>query len=238
MKKLNVSATILTLLILFTSSCDVPTNPDSVNYARVQQDQTSNTFTNSPSSSDFSNSHSFRSPSSNYSSQTDITIPSEVDHCLWSDGSNQNFMYSSQHLSQTDTRSNAFTLCQSRTSKDVVYFQIEKPVSDVQICFIPMNHQGSNSPYIGEPRCLNATDNKKLYRIQMYKTRWGFENLDINGVMIIKDKMYSFSHPYNASILATDAFLMCNQRLRHPIYPTPEYCKTFISHRHYHFQRF
>ena len=101
-----------------------------------------------------------------------------------------------------------------------------------------MNQQGSSSTYIGEPRCLNATDNKKIYRIQMFKSRSGFENLAINSVMIIKDKMYNFYFPYNSSLLAPDAFLMCNRALTHPVYPNPRYCDTFIGQKHYHFQRF
>jgi hypothetical protein len=219
--------TVISLVIL--GSCDAPSSGNSQRQVIVR-DQSSSRFDNTPTTSPV--------PTTPTTPTSSLNIPSDASHCSWSEDGQTGFMHSATHLSATENRSTAFTACKSNSNNDTVYFQLEEPITDTQLCFIPMHQQGASSTYLGVPRCLNATDNKKIYTVRMYKDRPGFQNLDINGVMIIKDKSYSFPYPYSRNLLAPDAFLECNQQLTHPVYPNSYFCDTFISVGHYHFHKF
>lgn len=222
----------LALTLGALSSCDAPSGSQR---QVVVKDQTPSRFSN-PTYPDNTNNPNIPLPQ--VPVESELNIPNDAKHCSWAENGQTGFMHSSTHLSLSENRSAAFTVCQSSSTPDTMYFQLEGPITDAQVCFIPMHQQGSSSTYLGVPRCLNAVDNKNIYTIRMYKDRPGFQNLAINGVMIIKDKSYSFPYPYNRNLLAPDAFLECNQQLTHPNYPNSYFCDTFISSGHYHFHKF
>ncbi len=229
-------------LVLF-GSCDAPSSGNAQRQVVVRSEAPSRFDTNTVTT-----------PTTTITTSTDTTsdlsIPSDATHCSWAENGETGFMHSATHLSLTESRSTAFTACQSSSNEDTIYFQLEEPITDTQLCFIPMHQQGSSSAYLGVPRCLNATDNKKIYTIRMYKDRPGFQNLEINSVMIMKDKSYSYIYPSSyitntypyptqvKNILSPDAFLDCNMQLTNPNYATDILCKDFIQKAHYHMHRF
>lgn len=220
----------LALVLGILSSCDAPSGSQR---QVVVQDQ-------SPSGFSTTGTTYPTTPTITDTTTSDQDVPSDATHCSWAEDGQTGFMHSSTHLSLSESRSSAFTACQSSADPDTMYFQLEEPITDTQLCFIPMYQQGSSSTYLGVPRCLNAIDNQKIYTIRMYKDRSGFQNLSINSVMIIKDKSYTFPYPYNVNypLLAPDAFLECNLQLTHPTFPNSQFCESFISTGHYHFHKF
>lgn len=158
-------------------------------------------------------------------------IPTEIDHCNWSSDGVNGFQSASSHLG-------AYTFCQAKSPgvETDVYLQLQMPISDSQVCVIPTFNNGSNSIYIGEPRCLSATDNKRIYKIGLIKNRPGYSNFAITGAMIMKDKAFFYPAPFNQYVLSPDAYLFCANFLDQ--YGDSSYCQSFSSVAQYKYHQF
>lgn len=163
-------------------------------------------------------------------------VPSEISHCQWSQDGVNGFSDTSSHLG-------SYTLCQSSTTETEIYIQIKTPITDSALCFIPTNSTSSGaSRYIGEVRCLNATDSKKIYKVTLVKNRpsppggASFSQYPLNSVMVMKDKAYFFPAPFYVYQLAPDAYIKCSTFLDY--YQDPSYCDAFKQVGQYVFKVF
>lgn len=160
---------------------------------------------------------------------TPSDMPSDAAHCSWSTNGISGYSGNHHHIGQ-------YNVCQSSTSKEVVYIQISDPIEDAQVCVIPTTNSGSRSVYIGEPRCQMLSDNSKAYKFQLYKNRAGFTGYTTTGVMIMKDKAYFYPPPYYQYVLSPDAYVFCNQFLAS--YGDSSYCEAFKSVDQYLYVQF
>ncbi|MAF77320.1 MAG: hypothetical protein CME60_04105 [Halobacteriovoraceae bacterium] len=170
-----------------------------------------------------------------------ISIPSGATSCNWSEDGDSDFEMGGAHLADDETTpaDGAYNICQHGSSDTTIYFQIKNPISDEQICFIPMFRSTTGqSTYLGEPRCLMATSNNRIYTIELYKNRSGFTSYDINGVMIMRDKSYFYTSPYPTTykLFSVDAYLYCANYLA--VYGSDAYCQAFANGGNYVFHLF
>ena len=169
-----------------------------------------------------------------------LSIPDGASHCDWSDDDTDNFQMGGAHFADDEitATSGAYTLCQHESSDTTVYFQIKNPIGDEQICLIPTYHSGSNSTYLGEPRCFYASRSDKIYTVTLYKNRTGFSNYAVTGVMMMRDKSYFYTSPYptNYKIFSVDAYLYCANYLA--AYGSDAYCTAFAAAGHYVYHQF
>lgn len=168
-----------------------------------------------------------------------VVIPADANGCSWSMDGVSGFQSQSAHLDPNgeDTASEgAYTVCQSTSNPSDVYIQTKAPQNIEQLCLIPTYHSGSNSVYVGEPRCLNITSNTTLYKVGLIKNRAGFTSYPITGVMIMKDKAYDYGAPFYQKILSPDAYIFCSQWLAQ--YGDPSYCVAFQAGGHYVYHQF
>src|SRR5690606_2827054 len=140
------------------------------------------------------------------SGSSNVTIPAEISHCSWAADGINGFSTNSTHLGQ-------FTVCKSSTTETDLYIQIKTPITNVQVCLIPVSNSNNSTVYIGEPRCLMLTDNKRVYKVTMLKNRPNFSTLPLNGVMVMKDEQHFYPYPFNQYALSPDAFIFCSQYL-------------------------
>lgn len=160
---------------------------------------------------------------------TPTDAESDTAHCSWSKNGISGYSGNHHHIGQ-------YNVCQSSTSKEIVYIQISDPIEDAQVCVIPTTNSGSRSVYIGEPRCQMLSDNSKAYKFQLYKNRAGFTGYTTTGVMIMKDKAYFYPPPYYQYVLSPDAYVFCNQFLAS--YADSSYCEAFKSVDQYLYVQF
>ncbi|GAB4010502.1 MAG: hypothetical protein Fur0010_03310 [Bdellovibrio sp.] len=158
-----------------------------------------------------------------------LVIPTEISHCSWASDGMSGFASSHAHIGE-------YTLCKSVADETDIYLQVKNNVSDSQLCLFPTTAEGSASTYIGEARCLMVTDNKKIYKIKMYKNRPGFESKSITGIMLMKDKAYFYPAPFYQYVLSPDAYLYCSNWLA--IYKDQSYCVAFKSVGQYIYHQF
>lgn len=166
------------------------------------------------------------------------TVPPEVSDCRWSSDGVTGFESKAAHLSPSEDNvdEGAYTLCQSSANEQEVYLQVKNPISDAQLCLIPTSHDGTNSVYIGEPRCLYVNSNQTLYKISLLKNRSGYSNRRITGIMMMKDKAYQYEAPFYQYILSPDAYIFCSQWLA--LYYDPSYCIAFKNKGAYVYHQF
>ncbi|OFZ17161.1 MAG: hypothetical protein A2X86_01550 [Bdellovibrionales bacterium GWA2_49_15] len=145
-------------------------------------------------------------------------IPAEVAHCSWStDGISG---YASNHATI-----GPYTLCKSNSSETNVFIQVKNPITDSYLCMVPTTHNNSLSTYVGEPRCVMATNAKTIYKITFLKNRTGYSGYSITGAMIMRDKNEWFPSPYFQYLLVPDAYLFCAEYLAQT--GDSSYCYTF-----------
>lgn len=156
-------------------------------------------------------------------------MPSDAAHCSWSTNGISGYSGNHHHIGQ-------YNVCQSSSSKEIIYVQISDPIEDAQVCVIPTTSSGSRSVYIGEPRCQMLSDNSKIYKFQLYKNRSGFSGYTTTGIMILKDKAYFYPPPYYQYVLSPDAYVFCNQFLA--TYSDTSYCEAFKSVDEYVYVQF
>lgn len=167
-----------------------------------------------------------------------VSVPADASHCTWSTDGDTGFQYSAVHMDpQENNASNGkYTICKSTSNPMDVYIQVQNPLEGHQLCLIPTTHSGSNSVYIGEPRCLYVRSNTTLYKVSMLKNRPGYSNYQMTGVMMMKDKAYQYDAPFYQVILSPDAYIFCSQWLAQ--YGDPAYCIPFKAGGHYVYHQF
>lgn len=158
-----------------------------------------------------------------------FSIPTEISHCSWASDGSTGFQSNHTHIGQ-------YTLCKSVTDETDIYLQVKDNVSDTQLCLFPTTNDAGNSTYIGEARCLMVTDNKKIYKIKIYKNRPGFETKSLTGIMLMKDKAFFYPAPFYQYVLSPDAYLYCANWLA--IYKDQSYCVAFKSVGQYIYHQF
>lgn len=215
-KNMKKSSLILLLSILIVS-CDAPRDRRTA-YSSNSYDSTSSGYVNIPSSTGtVSDGGSDSSSDDSTEETTESSIPSEIQHCTWSEDGSTGFAESHTHLGE-------YTLCQSTNKRDV-WIQVKTPITDSQVCIIPTHNSGSSSVYIGEPRCLMISDSKKIYKVTLYTNRTGYTNFSITGAMVMKDKAYFYPSPFYQYVLSPDAYIYCSQFLDQ--YKDSSYCNAF-----------
>lgn len=167
-----------------------------------------------------------------------LNVPSDASHCSWSGDGSNGFPYSNAHLAADESNSSegGYSVCQSSTTETDVYLQLKTPITGHQLCVIPTYHSGSNSVYVGEPRCLYVRSSTSIYKVSLIKNRVGYTSYPITGVMIMRDKAYEYGSPFYQVILSPDAYIFCSQWLAQ--YGDPSYCIPFKSAGHYVYHQF
>lgn len=248
MKKFSLSLCLVLIVSWVLTSCmDSPRNK-----RNAEDKKTSNAFTTPPAYPrtyvDDSDDDSSDSTSGDSSSTTNTgNVPTEISHCSWSADGSSGFQSTSSDLG-------AYTLCQSSTNELDVYLQVQSPVTDAQLCIIPTYFNGTQSIYIGEPRCLRPINRANRYKITLLKNRPGYYNFNINSVMMMKDKRdyyYTNQGTWDSRIWATlnnrswgslqpmfsiDAYLHCSNIL--DIANVSVYCVAFKNKGNYTFHAF
>ncbi len=248
MKKMNkadlsmktfFSVTIMTLLLM---GCDAPRRERSYTGGSSENDlfgmPMSSNNNGSTSGSTTGSTTSGSTTGSTTGSVGGVAIPSEVSQCSWSSDGVNGFENKAAHLSPNEDNvdEGAYTLCQSNINEQEVYLQVKNPIGDAQLCLIPTSHDGSNSVYVGEPRCLYVNSSQTLYKISLIKNRQGYTNRRITGVMMMKDKAYQYEAPFYQYILSPDAYIFCSQWLA--LYYDPSYCIAFKNKGAYVYHQF
>ncbi len=221
----NLIRLMFLVLLVAAMGCEGPRD------ARSRRGASSDAFTDSNDYSNTGNSGSGDTVTvvDDTGSGTESNIPAEIRNCQWSTDGNTGFQSSSSHLG-------SYTLCQSSTTETDVYLQLRTPVNDSQICVIPTFNNGATSIYIGEPRCLTAVDNKKIYKIGLLKNRPGYSNFAITGAMVMKDKAFFYPAPFYQYVLSPDAYIFCSNFLDQ--YGDGSYCQSFKTVGEYQYHQF
>jgi hypothetical protein len=221
---------IILAALIFTASCDAPRDRRAA-YKGNDSDDSPYWFSSDSSGGKAPDTTTERDEVDDTpTTPSTSTIPSEVSHCSWS----------SDGVSGFETTNNSHlghhTLCQSSSNPDDIYIQVKTKIEGSQVCFIPNYSNSSASIYIGGPRCIMLDDNRKIYKITLYKNRAGYSGYAINSVMAMKDKLYFYPAPFNQNVLAPDAYIYCSQFLDQ--YNHAGYCDSFKSLGEYVYKKF
>lgn len=147
----------------------------------------------------------------------------------WSTDGNSGFDKTHNHIGE-------YSFCRSQSSDTEVYIQVKNPILDAQICVVPTYHSGNRAIYVGEPRCLVIQENTKIYKLTLLKNRTGYQNFQVSGAMIMKDKSFFYPAPFYQYLLSPDAFLFCSQWLDQT--GDSSYCFAFDSVGQYVYHQF
>ncbi|MGZ3692440.1 MAG: hypothetical protein ACXVLQ_01875 [Bacteriovorax sp.] len=178
----------------------------------------------------FDNNNTGTGSGSSTPSATNSLVPSDATQCKFSTDGLNGFESTSSHLGE-------YTLCQSSTDKNVVYFQLKNPPTnsngDVSICLIPTTSSGSSSIYVGNPMCGYFKDPKAVRKITFIKYAQ-YSNATINGVIFFKD--LSWYYPvFNQYMMTLDAYKTCMNMLA---YGNSAYCQSFKTVGQYVYKQF
>lgn len=223
----------LTLAILFAlAACDAPRNQ------RALSSSSSSLSGNNTSGVDFSNNsgssgNTGTTTGSGSNTTTNTTVPTDASHCKFSTDGTSGFESTSSHLGD-------YTLCQSSTDKNNVYFQLKTPPTnangDISVCLIPTTNNGSNSIYVGNPMCGYFKDPKSVRKISFIKYA-AYSNATISGVMVFKDLSWYYAYPFNQYVMTLDAYKTCMNMLAYPYYNS-SYCTAFKNVGQYVYKQF
>jgi hypothetical protein len=164
---------------------------------------------------------------------TTPAIPSDAQHCKFATDGVNGFESTSTHL-------DSYTLCQSSTDKNVMYFQLKTlPAANVSICFIPtVSYSDGNSIYVGNPMCGYFTSTTQVRKISFVKFAQ-YQNSVINGAIFFKDLAFSYPYPFNSytQTMTLDAYRTCMYAISS--YPkNPAYCQAFKQVNQYVYKQF
>lgn len=230
MKK-NLFITLITLFVL--AACDAPRTTRALsgnsssgltsagNQVPVNLDNSSTTGTGSSGST------------TTTTTTTNSNIPSDATQCKFSSDGVSGFESTSSHIGD-------YTLCQSSTDKNTVYFQLKTPPTnangDISICFIPTTNSGSNSIYIGNPMCGYFKDPKAVRKITFIKYA-AYSSATVTGVIFFKDLSWYYGWPFNQYVMTLDAYKTCMNMLAYPYYNS-SYCTAFKNVGQYVYKQF
>ncbi|GEM_PF-621314 len=236
-KSFKYIATLGVLSLLTITSCDAPRGERRVAGGSAESNLFGNPY-GTTSGTTSSGTTTGSSTTGGDDTSGSITVPSEVSQCNWSSNGSTGFQSTGAHLSPNEDNASegAYTLCQSSSNPLDIWLQVKNPITSEQLCLIPTYHSGTNSVYIGEPKCLYVRSNTTLYKISMIKNRSGFSTYPVTGVMVMRDKAYEYGAPFYQVILSPDAYIFCSQWLAQ--YGDPSYCIPFKSGGHYQYHQF
>lgn len=230
MKK-NLLLTLITLLAL--TACDAPRT------SRALSSKSTSGLTNSnnavPVNLDNGSSTNTTNPGTNTNPTTpsQSVIPSDATQCKFAADGVNGFESNSSHLGD-------YTLCQSSTDKNTVYFQLKTPPTnangDVSICFIPTTNSGNNSIYVGNPMCGYFKDPKAIRKITFIKYP-SYSSATITGAIFFKDLSWYYGYPFNQYVMTLDAYKTCMSMLNYPYYNS-SYCTAFKNVGQYIYKQF
>lgn len=226
---------ISTLAILFAIvACDAPRTQRALSSTSSNSLSGGSTGVNLGSSSDSgSSSGNSGSSSSGSSNSTTSTIPSDASHCKFSTDGVNGFESTSSHIGE-------YSLCQSSSDKNSVYFQLKTPPSnangDISVCLIPTTNSGSNSIYVGNPMCGYFKDPKSVRKITFIKYA-AYSSATITGVIFFKDLSWYYGYPFNQYVMTLDAYKTCMNMLAYPYYNS-SYCTAFKNVGQYVYKQF
>jgi hypothetical protein len=167
------------------------------------------------------------------------TIPTDASHCHFATDGINGFQSTSTHLGN-------YTLCQSSSDKNMMYFQLQTPPktttlpqTNISICFIPTVSSGSNSIYVGNPMCGQFPTPTSVQKITFVKFPQ-YQSAVINGAIFFKDLAYNYPYPYDnyAQTMTLDAYNICMQAISTPPYYNTLYCQAFKQLGQYVYQQF
>lgn len=212
----------LMILTLGLSACDSPRSQ------RALSSSSSNSFNNTSGATvDWNSNTNTTTPTSTTTTPT-TSIPSDATHCKFAADGVSGFESTSTHLGD-------YTLCQSSSDKNVMYFQLKTPPTntngDISICLIPTTSNGSSSIYVGNPMCGYFKDPKAVRKITFIKYAQ-YSNATINGVMFFKDLSWNY---YNGYMMTLEAYKTCMNMLA---VGNPTYCERFKSVGQYVYKQF
>lgn len=210
------------LVMIFAVGCDSPRSQRALSTNSTSPLNNANT-----AAVDFSN------PTTIPTTPTTTTpvasnIPSDATHCKFATDGATGFESSSTHLGD-------HTLCQSSSDKNVMYFQLKTPPTnvsgDVSICLIPTTSNGTSSIYVGNPMCGYFKDPKAVRKITFIKYAQ-YSNANINGVIYFKDLSWYY---YNSYMMTLEAYKTCMNMLAAG---NSAYCEKFKSVGQYVYKQF
>jgi hypothetical protein len=231
MKKL----TFILSVILSLTSCDAPRD------RRLVASNSGADFglTNASASRVDLGTGSSTSTTTGSTTSTNTVIPADATNCKFSADGINGFESTSSHLGN-------YTLCQSSSDKNTMYFQLQTPpkttttpTTDISICFIPTTSSGTNSIYVGNPMCgtfPTATDVRKITFVKFPQ----YQSAIINGAIFFKDLSFSYPYPFNSyvKIMTLDAYKTCMEAISTPPYYNPAYCQAFKQVGQYVYRQF
>lgn len=178
-------------------------------------------------------------PGTGSTTTTNPVIPADAQHCKFAVDGINGFESTSTHLGN-------YTLCQSSTDKNTMYFQLQNPPktatnpsTDISICFIPTTSSGTNSIYVGNPMCgtfPKSTDVRKITFVKFPQ----YQSAVINGSIFFKDLAFNYPYPFNSYVqtMTLDAYKICMQAISTPPYYNPAYCQAFKQVGQYVYKQF
>jgi len=225
---------ISTLAMLFAIvACDAPRTQRALSSGSSSSLTGGSTGVNLGSSSDAGSGSGGGSSSSGTTTPTTSTIPSDASHCKFSTDGSSGYESTSSHLGE-------YTLCQSSSDKNSVYFQVKTPPTnsngDISICLIPTTNSGSNSIYVGNPMCGYFKDPKSVRKISFIKYA-AYSSATITGVIFFKDLSWYYGYPFNQYVMTLDAYKTCMNMLAYPYYNS-SYCTAFKNVGQYVYKQF
>lgn len=207
------------------TACDSPRSQ------RALSSQSSNSLNNTNAASVNWNSNTNTNTNSGSTTTTTTTttaIPSDASHCKFATDGVSGFESTSTHLGD-------YTLCQSSSDKNVMYFQLKTAPTntngDISICLIPTTSNGTSSIYVGNPMCGYFKDPKAVRKITFIKYAQ-YSNATINGVMFFKDLSWNY---YNGYMMTLEAYKTCMNMLA---VGNSAYCERFKTVGQYVFKQF
>ena len=139
----------------------------------------------------------------NENEPANLFIPKEVSHCQWFH-KNSNFPHTSSHLE------GGYSVCQSSFDKKKIFFQLQEPSLEEDLCLIPVHRQNNGDLlYIGDAFCQRISSHLIIYKFHISANRENFENFLVTGVLIMRDSEYSYSFPYRESKTSSEAYEEC-----------------------------
>jgi hypothetical protein len=220
---------LMVFTLILVASCDSPRSQRAISSTPYSNNGlTSNANINSVNLDN--NNSSSSQVTENTNSNTQSIVPTDASHCKFASDGIAGFESTSSHLG-------SYTLCQSSTNKNIVYFQLKTPPTstngDVSICFIPTTSSGSSSIYIGNPMCGYFKDPKSVRKIEFIKYP-EYANANITAVLFFKD--LSWYYPvFNNYLTTLNAYKTCMSMLA---YGNSSYCQSFKNVGQYIFKPF
>lgn len=154
-------------------------------------------------------------------------IPDEISHCSWN-------IYGTGSYENSNTALGNLTVCQSRSTGNHVFVQVQTPSENVQVCFYPTTEVENTPVGIGIGKCLLLPDSKRIYRVELDVTVQGLGAM--TGVLLVRNDLQSLPQPFQESSgFGTEAFEECSQEMKEN--QDLSFCQAFKEHGTYFYKK-